>query len=90
MQFPSADGNISYTHWAEGIAAADGVDFVQLLSDGGSESPVPYPVDENNPPASVLEVLPQHLTEVVHLELQGGPLGNAFVTRDAFNMQINC
>ena len=84
-----SDGDIGGAHGAEGIGAAESEDLIQFLADGLREDTIPGAVDEDDALAFVLEVLPQDLPEVVHLEVQGGPLGNAVASGDTLDVKVH-
>ena len=46
-------------------------------------------MDEDNTPALVLDVLPEDLAEIVHLEVQCRPLGDAVTAGDAPDMEVH-
>ena len=82
------DGDVSDTHGAGGVGAGEGEDLVQFLADGRCQCAVTHPVDEDDAAAAVLEILAEDLAEVVELEVQGGPFGDAFATRNALNVKV--
>jgi len=72
-----SNGDVGDAGGAVGVGAGEGEDFVELFAEGGGEGAVPDSVDEDEAAPAVLEILPQDLPEVVHLEVQGGPFGDA-------------
>ena len=46
-------------------------------------------MDEDDSLAFVLEVLPKDLPEIVHLEVQGGPFGDAVASGNALDVEVH-
>lgn len=45
-------------------------------------------MDEDNPLALVLQIITEDLTEIVHLEVQSCPLGDAVAAGNPLNMEV--
>ena len=81
--------DVGDAHGAEGIGAGEGEDFVEFFAEGGGEGAIPYSVDEDDAAAAMLEVSPEDLAEVVHLEVRGGPFGDTVAAGNALDVQVN-
>ena len=84
-----SNGDVDDAGGAVGVGAGEGEDFVELFAEGGGKGAVPYSVDEDEAAAAVFDVLPEDLPEVVHLEVQGGPLGDAVAAGNTLDMEVH-
>lgn len=84
-----SDRNVRNPRRTVGVSAGNGEDFVQFFAQGRGEGAVPYSVDEGDAAATMLEVLPENLPEVVELEVQRGPLGDALTAGNALDVKVD-